>query len=129
MWNSLVREAGISDDDKRMHKWDYDGSIANDLQKAERSGDANAEGIVWKRVAEVSLLGALGCGGQLLRLVIEELECGDDYDFIVLQATDNAVTFYETHGFVRVGAIARPALELMAQQVTYSRPLILDPLP
>ena len=129
MWNSLVREAGISDDDKRMHKWDYDGSIANDLQKAERSGDANAEGIVWKRVAEVSLLGALGCGGQLLRLVIEELECGDDYDYIVLQATDNAVTFYETHGFVRVGAIARPALELMAQQVTHSRPLILDPLP
>lgn len=66
---------------------------------------------------QVSLLGALGCGGQLLRLVIEELECEDNYDFIVLQATDNAVTFYEGHGFVRVGAIARPALELMAQQV------------
>lgn len=32
MWNSLVREAGISDDEKRMHKWDFDGSIANDLQ-------------------------------------------------------------------------------------------------
>eukprot|EP00283_Hemiselmis_rufescens_P013382 CAMPEP_0173446566 /NCGR_PEP_ID=MMETSP1357-20121228/36863_1 /TAXON_ID=77926 /ORGANISM="Hemiselmis rufescens, Strain PCC563" /LENGTH=307 /DNA_ID=CAMNT_0014412869 /DNA_START=84 /DNA_END=1004 /DNA_ORIENTATION=- len=116
IWNSLVREAGISDDDKRVHKWDFDGSLAKALQECERKGDANNEGIVWNRVAEVSLLGACGCGGQLLRLMIEELEAGDDYDFVVLQATDNAIGFYENLGFVRVGAIARPALELMAQQ-------------
>jgi hypothetical protein len=60
------------------------------------------------------LLGALGCGATLLRLVIEELELGGQYDYIVLQATDNAIGFYENEGFVRVGAIARPDQEAMA---------------
>lgn len=39
------------------------------------------------RIAEVSLLGALACGSQLLKLVIEELELGDDYDYIVSAAS------------------------------------------
>eukprot|EP00960_Hanusia_phi_P033469 750467-Hanusia_phi.AAC.3 len=39
---------------------------------------------------------------------MEDLEKGDDYDYIILQATDNAISFYERMGFVRVGAIARP---------------------
>ena len=54
------------------------------------------------------MLGALGCGSQLLQLVMEDLEQGDEYDYIILQATDNAISFYERMGFVRVGAIARP---------------------
>ena len=67
-------------------------------------------------MAEVSLLGALGCGAQLLQLLIDELETGDKYDFLVLQATDNAVGFYEKMGFTRVGAIARPDQEAVAAQ-------------
>lgn len=46
----------------------------------------------------------------LLELVIEELETrrptGDaNYDYLVLQATNNSIPFYESMGFVRVGAI------------------------
>ena len=50
------------------------------------------------RVAEVSLLGALGGGAQLLQLIIDELETGDTYDLLVLQATDNAIGFYIMKG-------------------------------
>ena len=38
------------------------------------SGDPDGEGIVWPRVAELSLLGALSCGGWLLQLVLDGLE-------------------------------------------------------
>ena len=113
-WNSLVKEAGISDDDKRTYRWDYDNSLASELQAQQRDGDPNDEGIIWHRVAEVSLLGALGCGAQLLQLLIDELETGDKYDYLVLQATDNAIGFYEKMGFTRVGAIAKPDEEAMA---------------
>jgi hypothetical protein len=68
-------------------------------------------------VAEVSLLGALGCGRQLLQLLIEELETGDKYDYLVLQATDNAIGFYEKMGFTRVGAVSRPDEEAVAAQM------------
>jgi hypothetical protein len=47
---------------------------------------------------------------QLLRLVIEHLErlkssARQNYDYIVLQATDNSVPFYESMGFTRVGCV------------------------
>ena len=106
--------AGISDEDKRVHVWDFDNSLATELQAQDRSGDPNEEGIAWHRVAEISLLGALGCGSTLLRLVLEELERGDQYDYVVLQATDNAISFYESEGFIRVGTIARPDQEAVA---------------
>jgi hypothetical protein len=48
-WTSLVREAGISDEDKRTYKWDFDGSLARELEQQERNGDPEDEGIVWKR--------------------------------------------------------------------------------
>ena len=48
-WNSLVQEAGISDEDKQNHRWDFDGSLAKELQKQKRVGDPHREGIVWKR--------------------------------------------------------------------------------
>ena len=44
-----------------------------------------------------------------MQLAIEEMEAGDDYDFFVLQATDTSRTFYESLGFVRVGAVAKYA--------------------
>ena len=64
----------------------------------------------------MSLLGALGCGAQLMQMLIDELETGDKYDFLVLQATDNAVGFYEKMGFTRVGAISKPDEEAVAAQ-------------
>ena len=40
---------------------------ADALQAQARAGDPEREGIVWPHVAEISLLGGLRCGGQLLR--------------------------------------------------------------
>ena len=55
-------------------KVDADASLSTELQAELRAGDPENEGVVWPRVAELSLLGALGCGRWLVELVIEELE-------------------------------------------------------
>lgn len=87
---------------------DADGRLARALENQIRDGDPNAEGVIWPHVAEISLLGGLGCGSWLLTLMIEELEKDDSpYDYVVLQAAENSVPFYEKHGFIRVGAISR----------------------
>jgi len=126
---------------------DVDGSLARELQASVHGGDINMEGIVWPHVAEISLLGALGCGRvslpvvlvvcSLLRMIpnfevfiyankirisnyfqtliefaIEQLECMKptakaNYDYVVLQATDNSIPFYESMGFVRVGTVMK----------------------
>ena len=52
------------------------------------------------------MLGGLGCGRTLLELVLEELADSGDADFVVLQATDQAIPFYEKMGFSKVGAVA-----------------------
>ena len=62
---------------------------------------------MWPTIAEISLLAALGCGDWMLSVVLEELARDDRYEFCVVCATPGAATFYERHGFVRVGAIAR----------------------
>eukprot|EP01051_Picozoa_sp_SAG22_P009273 SAG22_NODE_763_length_7406_cov_22.129054_6_plen_159_part_00 len=50
----------------------------------------------------------LGCGGWLLKVILEELEQpGSPYEHVILQASENSVAFYEHHGFVRVGAVTR----------------------
>jgi hypothetical protein len=90
--------------------FDQDGSLASQLQNTVRCGDPFNEGVVWPKIAEISLLGALGCGKTLLSLVIERLEAmpanGDhNYDYVVLQATDNSIPFYESMGFKRVGCV------------------------
>jgi hypothetical protein len=46
----------------------------------------------------------------LINIIIEQLECSKatskaNYDYVVLQATDNSISFYESMGFVRVGAV------------------------
>ena len=115
-FDSLHEQAGILDDagltvgNKPHGKVDHDGSIAAELQRELRGGYADGHGVVWPHLAEVSLLGGLGCGGWLLRLIIDELEAMDPrkspYRWLVLQATDNSMGFYEHHGFVRVGAVA-----------------------
>uniref|UniRef100_A0A7S4JNY1 Uncharacterized protein n=1 Tax=Odontella aurita TaxID=265563 RepID=A0A7S4JNY1_9STRA len=91
-------------------KYDRHGKLAEVMQATVHCGDPWNEGIVWPRIAEISLLGALGCGKALLELVIERLESSPakkmhNYDFVVLQATDNSIPFYESMGFVRVGCI------------------------
>jgi hypothetical protein len=138
-------------------KWDSSGALAAGMQSTVRSGDIWAEGIVWPRIAEITLLGGLGTGRVrwhcvdylliicclfvlhccitllwkekkthnvlflffslillqvLVSMVIEELErmkaTGKyNYDYITLQATDNSIPFYESMGFVRVGALVQ----------------------
>ena len=88
------------------------GELAREMQSSLRCGDPWNEGIVWPRIAEISLLGAIKCGKQLVSLMIDRLERipaseKQNYDYVVLQATDNSVPFYESMGFVRVGAITK----------------------
>ena len=116
-WDSL-HESAFAYDDPRLaeamsggtRKYDRDGTLAEAMQSTVRCGDAWNEGIVWPRIAEISLLGALGCGKSLVQLAIERLErtppsAKRNYEYVVLQATTNSVPFYESLGFVRVGCI------------------------
>ena len=87
---------------------DADGTLSMELQAELRAGDPEDEGVVWPRVAELSLLGALGCGRWLVELLIEELEAEDSpYTYIVTQATDGSIPFYERMG-VRRSARLKP---------------------
>ena len=116
-WDSMHESAFAYDDPKLAEamkhgerKYDRDGTLAQGMQGTVRCGDTWNEGIVWPRIAEISLLGALGCGRALVQLAIERLERSmpssrKNYDYVVLQATTNSVPFYESLGFVRVGCI------------------------
>ena len=43
--------------------------------------------MVWPQIAEISLLGALGCGRWLIDLLLDELEAeGSPYLYVVTQA-------------------------------------------
>jgi len=90
-----------------------DGTLSRELQALPRGEqDPLDGGIVMKQVAEISLLGGLGCGELLLRKAIEDIRKsksndGCNYKYIVLQATEGSRTFYEKMGFVRVGAVCR----------------------
>jgi len=93
-----------------LRKYDQDGSLADELEATVKGGNPHVEGVVYPKIAEIALFGGLGCGKQLLRLVIENLErlkssARQNYDYIVLQATDNSVPFYESMGFTRVGCV------------------------
>ena len=51
------------------------------------AGDPDNEGVVWPQIAEISLLGALGCGRWLIELLLDELEAeGSPYLYVVTQA-------------------------------------------
>jgi hypothetical protein len=114
-WDSM-HEAAFSYDSnaqakqmaRRIRQYDEDGTLAAALQSTTYGGSVDIEGIVWPRICELSLLGALGCGRLLVDVMIESLEReykSHSYDYVVLQATDNSIPFYESCGFVRVGAI------------------------
>ena len=85
---------------------DAGGSLSVELQAELHAGDPDNEGVVWPRIAELSLLGALGCGRWLVELILDELEADESpYNYVVVQATDGSIPFYERMGFVRVGAV------------------------
>lgn len=68
-WDSM-HDSAFSYDEPHMammmangeRKYDEDGTLAEAMQATVRSGDPWNEGIVWPRIAEISLLGGLGCG-------------------------------------------------------------------
>lgn len=92
---------------------DDDGTLSSELQALPRGEqDPLDGGIVLKQVAEISLLGGLGCGELLLRKTIEDIRKSKNsdnckYKYVVLQATKGSRRFYEKMGFVRVGAVCR----------------------
>lgn len=45
-----------------MRKFDEDGTFADELETCVKGGNPHVEGIVYPRIAEVSLFGGLGCG-------------------------------------------------------------------
>jgi hypothetical protein len=68
-FDSLHEMAFGQDDDvleeqmkQGMRKYDEDGSLAMELEATVKGGNPHLEGIVYPRIAEVSLFGGLGCG-------------------------------------------------------------------
>eukprot|EP00466_Bigelowiella_natans_P006997 jgi/Bigna1/70028/fgenesh1_pg.10_\ len=124
-WDSFAQEAGVidySDNGKGLDeaqlmerekmltgKIDITGELAQELRGEIFDGDPKTQGVIWPHIAEISLLGALGCGSTLVEAVIHDLERSNEhlYDYIVLQATKASIKFYERMGFVRVGALCR----------------------
>lgn len=108
-WDSLDERSGVLSSqkvDKTRHV-DQDGSLSAELEAQPRSGDPLATGVVSPTIAEIGLLGGIGCGEYLLRMAIDDIRSRGQYKYIVMQATDASRTFYERFGFVRVGAVCR----------------------
>jgi hypothetical protein len=68
-FDSLNAAAFGSDDDALeeqmnagLRRYDGDGTLAEALEATVKGGNPHLEGIVYPRVAEVSLFGGLGCG-------------------------------------------------------------------
>jgi hypothetical protein len=113
-WNSKHPSSGLLHDiEEGCSAVDDDGKFSKELQSLPRGvQDPVDGGIVLEQVAEISLLGGLGCGEVLFRKAIEDIRKSKsnnncDYKFVVLQATEGSRSFYEKVGFVRVGAICR----------------------
>lgn len=104
-WDSLHPASGI---ESCVHVKDADGSLAKELQNLPRSGSPTDAGIVFEQIAEIALLGGLGCGELMLRMALEDiLAHQSQYKYVVLQATNGSRAFYERFGFRRVGATCR----------------------
>jgi hypothetical protein len=107
----LVAEASNEDEVDRSK--DDDGDLADTLTKQPReTRDAPRKDmfggviVVWPKLVEVSLCGALGCGGRLVRAALDQAK-RDGMECVVLQAERRAIGFYEKLGLKRVGAVAR----------------------
>lgn len=111
-WDSRHAMSGIFRpsgpiDDLLLSKVDYEGTLTDELDRLPRSGDPQGTGIVFPNIAEISLVGGLGCGEYLLRMAIDSIRAKNQYRYVALQATEESKTFYEEFGFIRVGAICR----------------------
>lgn len=108
-WNSLHPAAGmptnIVKDAQEESRYDKKGNFAKELEKVYRSGDPHINGVIWPSIAEIGLVGALGCGEYLLQMALEDIANRGCYNYVVLQATETSLSFYEKFGFVRVGAV------------------------
>lgn len=91
-WDSLARQSGLNQGAKSSNRQylDTGGRLSALLESEKRSGDPEKEGVIWPRIAELSLLGALKCGRMLVQLAIDMLECENTYDYLILQATDQS---------------------------------------
>jgi len=107
-WDSGHPMSGIpSMNGKLVETVDANGSVAAKLELQPRSGNPLEGGVVFDGVAEISLVGGLGCGEYLLRMALDSIRATRKYKFVVLQATNESKVFYERFGFVRVGAVCR----------------------
>lgn len=106
-WDSLHPKSGFPTDGLDHPNMDMDGSLAAELEAEPRAGDPRGGGIVFSSLAEIGLLGGLGCGEYLLRMALTDIWKNTKYKYVVLQATDQSKAFYERFGFVRVGAICQ----------------------
>jgi len=104
-WDSTAPNAGIKN--FTTVSSDRDGSLSAALQQQPCSGNPDHGGVAFPHVAEIGLIAALGCGGFLLQLLLEELQSSGQYDFAVVHATPDSMRFYEKFGFTRVGAVAK----------------------
>jgi len=103
-WDSLHPAAGVNrhsldddSEDEAEKSWlsgrvnDTDGSLAAALGQQVHDGDPDGEGVIWPHIAEISLLGSVGCGGWMMQLILEELEKPDSpYDYVVCQVRARA---------------------------------------
>jgi len=106
-FDSYAAAAGITADDVRDRRVDVENRLGALLEAQPRRGDPEAEGIIFPSVAEISLLGGLGGGAAVLSIALDELP--QAYEFVVLQATEIGIPFYEALGFTRVGVVAQHA--------------------
>uniref|UniRef100_A0A7S1FVJ1 N-acetyltransferase domain-containing protein n=1 Tax=Corethron hystrix TaxID=216773 RepID=A0A7S1FVJ1_9STRA len=97
---------------------DKSGQFASELESQPRNGDG-VSGVVWNTIAEISLIGALGCGEYLLRMALDDIRKQGHYKYVALQATKSSCSFYERFGFVRVGAVARYDFDPNSKVVGY----------
>ena len=78
------------------------------LLQSEESEVVALQTVVKMRMSINNMLAYFKVYFLLMNKIIYDLETPTcQYDYIVLQATENAVEFYERFGFVRVGAVAR----------------------
>lgn len=106
-WDSKHPESGMEAPFLSQSYRMDDGCLALELERQPRSGDPLDKGVIWSTIAEISLVGALGCGEYLLHMALDDIRRRGNYRFAVLQATDQSRPFYEKFGFTRVGAISK----------------------
>mmetsp|Transcript_17089 Transcript_17089/g.24170 ORF Transcript_17089/g.24170 Transcript_17089/m.24170 type:complete len:414 (+) Transcript_17089:127-1368(+) len=105
-WDSNHPKNGLKSNEHEIGQYDH-GSLSNELEMQPRSGNPLTDGVVWSTIAEIGLVGALGCGEYLLQMALEDITRRGDFEYVVLQATDSSRPFYEKFGFVRVGAVSK----------------------